>query len=222
MASVEPVQEFLRGIQAVVFDVGETLIDETRLWGLWADWLGVPRLTLFGILGGVIERGEEHLRVFDILGFDFEAERRKRDAAGVRWQIERADFYPDAIPCLQALRSAGLRVGMAGNQPPAGEASLRALDLPVDFIGSSAAFGVEKPDPGFFRRIVDLAGVPAGSIAYVGDRVDNDVIPAADAGMAAVFIRRGPWGFAHQGRPGVERAAVRVSSLNELAGLIVG
>ena len=26
---------------AVVFDVGETLIDETREYGMWADWLGV-------------------------------------------------------------------------------------------------------------------------------------------------------------------------------------
>src|SRR6266446_6422224 len=30
-------------IRLVVFDVGETLIDESRMWGEWADWLGVPR-----------------------------------------------------------------------------------------------------------------------------------------------------------------------------------
>ena len=29
-------------IKAVVFDVGETLVDETREYGTWADWLGVP------------------------------------------------------------------------------------------------------------------------------------------------------------------------------------
>ena len=28
-------------IKAVVFDVGETLIDETRIWSRWADRLGV-------------------------------------------------------------------------------------------------------------------------------------------------------------------------------------
>jgi FMN phosphatase YigB (HAD superfamily) len=28
----------------------------------------------------------------------------------------------------------------------------------------------------------------------VGDRVDNDVLPAAAAGMVAVHVRRGPWG----------------------------
>jgi hypothetical protein len=31
-------------VRAVVFDVGETLVDETREYGAWADWLGAPRL----------------------------------------------------------------------------------------------------------------------------------------------------------------------------------
>src|SRR5439155_14968561 len=34
-----------RALKAVVFDVGETLVDETRHWGEWADRAGVPRLT---------------------------------------------------------------------------------------------------------------------------------------------------------------------------------
>ena len=49
-----------RGIEAVVFDVGETLVDETRPMGECADGLGVPRLTFFAVLGGIIARGEEH------------------------------------------------------------------------------------------------------------------------------------------------------------------
>ena len=44
-------------IAAVVFDVGETLVDETEAWGDWADWLGVPRLTLFAALGAVDRPG---------------------------------------------------------------------------------------------------------------------------------------------------------------------
>jgi len=28
-------------IRAVFFDIGETLIDETRIWEGWADWLEV-------------------------------------------------------------------------------------------------------------------------------------------------------------------------------------
>jgi len=38
------------------------------------------------------------------------------------------------------------------------------------------------------------AELAAAELAYVGDRVDNDVLPAAAAGMVAVHVRRGPWG----------------------------
>ena len=51
----------------VCLDVGETLIDETRIWSVWADELGVPRLTFMAALGAVIERGEEHRDVFSDL-----------------------------------------------------------------------------------------------------------------------------------------------------------
>jgi hypothetical protein len=52
-------------IQALFFDIGETLVDETRQWGEWADWLGVTRLTFFAALGATIERGDHHRHVFD-------------------------------------------------------------------------------------------------------------------------------------------------------------
>ena len=44
-------------ISAVVFDVGECLVDETREYGAWADWLGVPRHTFSAVFGAVIARG---------------------------------------------------------------------------------------------------------------------------------------------------------------------
>src|SRR5690349_1694297 len=97
-------------ITAVVFDVGETLVDETRHWGEWADWLAVPRLTLFAALGVAIERGWHHHRAFQLVrpGLDVDAETRRRQAAGWRYHIAPGDFYPDALPCLAALRRRGL------------------------------------------------------------------------------------------------------------------
>ena len=52
-------------------------------------------------------------------------------------------------------------------------------------------------------------------IAYVGDRLDNDVLPAADAGMRPILLRRGPWGYLHARRPEASRATV-IGSLTEL------
>ena len=211
-----------RRVTTVVFDVGETLVDETRHWGEWADWLGVPRLAFFGALGGVIERGLHHREVYQLIrpDMDLAAEVAARRATGWTYRFEPGDFYPDALPCLNALRAAGLKIGLAGNQPEEAEGALADAGVPADFIASSARWGVEKPDPEFFRRVVEAAGVPAEEIAYVGDRLDNDVLPAKAAGMLAVFIRRGPWGMIHAARPEAARADVRLESLAALLGAL--
>jgi HAD superfamily hydrolase (TIGR01509 family) len=193
-------------VQAVVFDVGETLVDETRLWGTVADALGLPRLTVFGVIGGVIERGGHHQEVF-----------RELDRERVPWPaLEADDLYPDALPCLRALRAAGYRVGVAANQPSTTEAFLRETDVELDFLATSDGWGVTKPAPEFFANVVREAGVPAGEVAYVGDRVDYDVLPANGAGMVSVFLRRGPWGYLHAAWPGAAEARIRIDSLDEL------
>ena len=209
-------------ITTVVFDVGETLVDETRHWSDWADWMGVPTFTFFAAMGVIVERRLPHRRVFDLVrpGYDHEAESRKRQAAGWAYSLERGDFYSDAFPCLADLRSCGYRVGISGNQPEAAEASLREVGIPADFIASSTSWGVEKPSPAFFDRVVEVAGCPAAEIAYVGDRLDNDVLPAKAAGMTAIFIRRGPWGIVHAGWPEVAQADARLESLSELRSAI--
>ena len=89
-------------------------------------------------------------------------------------------------------------------------------DAPIDVVASSASWAVEKPSPAFFARIVAETGLDASEIAYVGDRVDNDVVPAADAGMVAVHLRRGPWGHLQADWPEVGRAAIRIEGLDEL------
>ena len=69
-------------IRAVVFDVGETLVDETRSWAGWADHMGVPHFTFFAAMGIVVARGWHHRRVFDLVrpGFDHEAAAAERRA----------------------------------------------------------------------------------------------------------------------------------------------
>ena len=198
--------------------MGETLVSENRHWAAWADWMGIPRLTFFGALGGVIERGEHHRRVFELLrpGFDLQAEIARRRDAGVLPDLSKDDLYPDALPCLCALRGAGYRVGLVGNQPRSTEAFLAEIGVPVDFIASSEGWGVAKPDLKFFSRVAEVAALPAAEIAYVGDRLDNDVLPARAAGMLAVFIRRGPWGVLHALRPEVSQAHLQLESLAEL------
>lgn len=205
-------------VRAVCFDVGETLIDETRHWGEWADFLGVPHLTLFTALGVTMERGQSLRRVFEIFrpDLDFANVRQLRAAQGYRYDFLPSDLYPDAVPCLAALKARGLKVLIAGNQPIESEAALARLELPADVIASSAGWGVAKPDPAFFARVIEAAGEPPESIAYVGDRLDNDVLPARRVGMVAVLLRRGPWGWMHAERPDATQAHLCLQDLTAL------
>ncbi|MGY4685531.1 HAD family hydrolase [Micromonospora aurantiaca (nom. illeg.)] len=209
-------------IRAVFFDVGGTILDETREFATWADWLGVPRHTFSAVFGAVIARGLDYQEVFRAFrpDFDLTAELARRVAAGDPESFGADDLYPDGRACLAALREQGLRVGLAGNQPEHAEATLRALDLAVDVIGTSAAWGVAKPAPEFFDRVVREGGGDASAILYVGDRPDNDAAPAMAAGMTACLIRRGPWGHILDMPDVAERCLFRIDSLDELPPLV--
>lgn len=178
----------------MVLDIGEVLIDETRLWSTWADVLGIPRFTFMAALGGAIARGGDHREVFPLLGVEGWAAREPtvQEAYG---GFGADDLYPDALPALAALREAGFGVAVIGNQPARRREELLALGVDVDVLAMSDALGVEKPAPAFFARVRELlGGPPAGDVAYVGDRIDNDVLPATTAGMRTCWLRRGPWG----------------------------
>jgi HAD superfamily hydrolase (TIGR01509 family) len=198
-------------VKAVFFDLGETLVDENRAWLVEAERAGISPFLFFTTLGALIERGEDHRRVWELLGVE-------REPFPVRFEPE--DLYPDVLPCLEALRSAGFRVGLAGNHPGGAAAALVEAGLPVELVGSSGEWGVEKPSPLFFERLAAEAGLPAGEIAYVGDRVDNDVVPAKAAGMFSIFVRRGPWGLIQATRPGAAQADAAVESLVEIPPLL--
>jgi FMN phosphatase YigB (HAD superfamily) len=209
----------MHGVEAVVFDVGETLVDETVPWGAWADHLGVPRLALFAALGASIADGGHHhdpMRLFRP-GIDVQAESALMREKGIGFEfVTEADLYPDALDCLRQLAADGYRLGVAANQPAATAALVNRFGIDLDLVGMSAAWGVYKPDPAFFERVARELALPPQRIAYVGDRVDNDVRPARAAGMVSVFVRRGPWAWIQAGREDPPEADVVVGSLAEL------
>jgi FMN phosphatase YigB (HAD superfamily) len=205
-------------VDAVFFDLGETLIDETRWWSDWAAWLGVSSTTLLAVLGAVIERGEDHRKTFEIVrpGLDFDAIWAEKLDEGYE-DVVRSDFYPDAHPCVERLKRDGYVVGVAGNQSWI-ESTIRA-HVDLDLVFTAGGLGVAKPDVAFFERIADAVALPPGRIAYVGDRLDNDVAASAAAGMRPVWLRRGPWAFIQQSKAS-SGVAVVIDSLDELPGAL--
>ncbi|MQY06945.1 HAD family hydrolase [Actinomadura macrotermitis] len=211
-------REVGRPIQAVFFDIGETLINEGEIYGRWADWLGVPRHTFLAKLGAVLASGGSYMDLFEYFrpGFDLAKEEKARAEAGVPNGFGPDDLYPDARGCLAGLRAQGLFVGVAGNQPAEAAAQFAALDLDADVVGISDVWGISKPDPEFFERCAQLADVLPDRVLYVGDRLDNDVRPAAGFGMLTAFLRRGPWGHIQDD---AEAPALATFVLDDLAGL---
>jgi HAD superfamily hydrolase (TIGR01549 family) len=207
-------------IRAVVFDVGETLVDEAREYGTWADWLGVPRHTFVAMFGAVIAQGRDYRETFQEFapGFDLYAEREKRAAADQPESFGEDDLYPDVRPTLTSLRDCGLWLGIAGNQTTRAGAILRRLFADqVDLIGTSDDWGAHKPDVAFFERLAAAVPHRPEEILYVGDRVDVDVLPAKAVGMRTALIRRGPWGWVEWTYPrSVAEPTVRITSLAEL------
>jgi HAD superfamily hydrolase (TIGR01549 family) len=153
-------------------------------------------------------------------GFDLTAEREARAAAGQPETFGEDDLYADARPTLAAIQAMGLRVGVAGNQTVRADGILRSLNLPVDWIATSAGWQVEKPEPEFFARVVTESSAEPVEVLYVGDRVDNDIRPAQATGLETALIRRGPWGMLLSD-PAVEQRCLGVlDSLVSLPDLI--
>jgi HAD superfamily hydrolase (TIGR01549 family) len=210
-------------INAVVFDVGEALVNETREYGTWADWLGVPRHTFSSVFGAVIALGRDYRETFQYFqpGFDLDNERARRAAVGQAETFGEDDLYPDARPALEALRGIGVWVGIAGNQTSRAGEILRNLGLPADMIATSDDWHASKPDASFFRALLRATPYDADQIVYVGDRIDNDLRPAKTAGLRTAFIRRGPWGYIRERDPEMTKwADWQISTLAELPGLV--
>jgi len=206
----------------VVFDVGEVLIDETRVWGIWADILGVSRFTFAAVLGAAISQGLDHHAVFPVVApnsdwMPFEEEHERRYGG-----FTEQDLYPDVRLCLEELRSMGVKIVIAGNQPRRRREQLLLLDLPCDHLATSDDLGAEKPELAFWDAVMQLSGANSPEqVMYVGDRVDNDILPAAEYGMRTCWLRRGPWGRLQELPKGFE-ADLELDGLGELPLLLAG
>lgn len=204
----------------VAFDIGEVLIDETRVWAVWAEMVGISPLSFAAVLGAAIAQGSDHREVFPHVAPNIDPQELEDEHERRYGGFQDRDLYPDVRTCLQELSDLGFTVVLAGNQPSRRTAQLLALDLPHDHLATSEELGVEKPDEAFFAALVELAGAsdPA-EILYVGDRVDNDVAPAAAFGMRTCWLRRGPWGQLQDLPDGLE-PELSLESLGELSQLL--
>lgn len=169
------------------FDVGTTLVDETAAYDRRA------REMLAGT-GISFAAFDERRRAFARQGKDGNAEAiRFFGLAKTPWPGEEERLYPDVSGTLQRLRAQGYRLGIIANQAPGLSERLKAWGLEdlFDVVVSSAEAGVSKPDRAIFARALALAKCRPEQAVMIGDRPDNDLIPARELGMGTVWVRRG-------------------------------
>ena len=102
-------------------------------------------------------------------------------------------LFPDVAPALEAIRAAGLPVGIGSNfdaRLRTVVAGLPALARTIGPLLISSEVGYRKPHPAFFDAVSASFGLPAERIVCIGDDLDNDVLGAVGSGLRGVLLDR--------------------------------
>jgi putative hydrolase of the HAD superfamily len=100
--------------------------------------------------------------------------------------------YPDAVPCLRALRAAGHQLALVSNFDRWLRDVLDGTGLTglFDTVVISSEVGLEKPEPEIFALACERLGRPPQECVFVGDSVVIDVEGAQEAGLHPVLLDR--------------------------------
>lgn len=196
-------------IRAVIFDLDNTLVDfmamkrqavDAAIHAMIDAGLDLPVEEVRSRIEAIYkERGIEFQSVFDQLLYDYFnkvnykilsagiiAYRRAREAALVP--------YPHVYMTLMELLKRGLRLAVVSDAP-AREAWLRLCYLNFHHIFHVVVTfedtGQRKPQPGPFKKALEMLGVDPAEALMVGDWAERDMVGAANIGMKTVFARYG-------------------------------
>lgn len=174
-------------IQWLFFDIGSTLADESEVYAdifrKIAESSGVSQEQVYR---KAMEFYKQNMRgdreVARLLGVDFP-----------EWNPQLEVLYDDAKECLKAL-SEQYRIGIIANQIPGTAERLKAFGIGdyISVIAASSDEGVAKPDKRLFEIALEKAGCASENAVMIGDRIDNDIVPAKSVGMKTVWIKQGP------------------------------
>ncbi len=171
-------------IKWLFFDIGSTLIDETDC---------VKKRCEVIIESNNIDRQEFYDRVEECAKTDSFAVRAAAIYYGAeipRWYGELEKLYPDTKMILEIL-SKKYKLGVIANQSLGTKERLDNWNIGkyFDVVVSSAEAGCAKPDLKIFNLALEQAGCKPNDAVMIGDRLDNDIVPAKQIGMKTVWVR---------------------------------
>ena len=200
-------------IKWLFFDIGSTLVDETKVYDdIFQKIAAAAGVSVEDVKTQAIEFYKQnkrgHREVIRLLGVDYP-----------EWSPLYEELYPDTAKCLRVLEKK-YHLGIIANQIPGAEKRLEGMGIRqyFDVIVSSAEEGVAKPDPRIFNIALTRVGCTPEQAVMIGDRIDNDIVPAKQMGMKTVWIKQGVgkyWNI--QGN--CETPEYEVNTLSELLSL---
>lgn len=174
-------------VKWIFFDVGSTLVDETKAYDHRArEMIEGTDITFSTFDSKRVELTRQ--------GFDGNSEAIKYfGLKKTPWHSEDETPFDDSLETLEILKRRGYNLGIIANQAIGTAKRLDAWGLSkyFDVVAASAELGVAKPNKLIFERAFELAGCQPHNSVMVGDRLDNDIAPAKSLGMRTVWIRKG-------------------------------
>ena len=174
-------------VKWIFFDVGSTLVDETEAY----DHRVREMISGTGIT----------FKEFDDIRIALAKQGLDGNSAAIKyfgltktpWHSEDELPYSDAHSTLASLIVKGYKLGIIANQKLGTAERLESWGLRQYFevIAASAEIGYAKPDKEIFEKALELAKCTAAESMMVGDRLDNDIIPAKAIGMKTIWVKNG-------------------------------
>lgn len=179
-----------KSIKWIFFDVGSTLVDESRVYK--------NRMRNIAKMAGVT-----YEYVYET-AMKFYRQNKKGDIEICKllnvekpeWNFEYETLYHDTKKCLKRLKSR-YKIGVIANQLLGTAKRLEAHGILkyIDLVIASAEEGIAKPDKRIFEIALGRAGCEPSQAVMIGDRVDNDIVPAKKLGMNTIWIKQGFGGY---------------------------
>ena len=173
-------------IKWIFFDIGSTLVDESVVYE-----------RRFKAISKLVNVSKEY--VFQ-KAIEFYKNNKKGDLEVInlfgvnmpKWESQYEMLFDDTELCLRVL-SSKYKIGIIANQDYGTENRLINFGIRqyIDVIIASAEEGVAKPDKRIFELALNRTNCKAEHAVMIGDRIDNDIIPAKEIGMKTVWIKQG-------------------------------
>ncbi|KAL7407416.1 hypothetical protein ABVT39_008094 [Epinephelus coioides] len=131
----------------------------------------------------------------------------------VRDTFSQCRVFPDSKKALESCSSLGLKLAVVSNFDKRLEEILRVCDLlsHFSFLITSEEAGVAKPNAAIFDQALQKCGVPAASVAHIGDHYVKDYLASRSVGIHGFLLDR----HNKHDQPDVPREH-RLSSLEDL------